>query len=852
MPNKELKSCSPPAAKKSAKLGQKKTVSANISHFHSCLEKTASKKNSILGFALEVKLGTYRSAIERLRESLDQGDHIQVDKLKKSLPAVSLSGMITEGPRTKAHQQGRFQHSGYLQGDFDAKDFHPRKPNEIKATLANDQHVQAVFLSARRGVKVIISIPVCETPAEHKAAFVAAASYFRGNYGLDLDPSTKDPVRLCYASYDPDAYVNYSPASELPVVVGNNPSDKSTVPVASPADCEANVSNTAVVRDKLTPDMIKEMLACIPTRPEYDLWLKISSAVWAATEDEATGTTLLKNWSPEEDEGEYAEKFKNRLTQITAGTLVHLARKHGYKRPSGEKDNGSLHIPDDVFPIPAGEIEYKKSGGIIFNTIAPTHTVFMRGGITHEVIAYDNEPAYFAPLSPERFCSLVENYDHRVARLERQKSKGKDKCVWRKQRLPISTAKILLCSDAASRNLPRVRQLAACPVFTKEGVVLERGYHPHAGGTYITGGKTPPEMPVEAATNAILHLLNDFNFVTPADKSRAVASILSPALKMGDWLDEDFPMDVAEADQSQSGKTYRQKIVNRIYNEIPAAITAPRGGVGSLDETISAALIKGRPFITLDNFRGKLDSTILEQAIRGMKRVSCRALRISADVDTRPFNWQLSTNGADFTRDIANRSIITRIRKQSAGYRFKEYAEGDLLSHVGEKQPFYLGAVFSILKEWAREECPKTKENRHDFRGWCRSMDWIVQNIFKLAPLLDGHREEQARTANPALQWLRDVTMAARSAKQLDCALTTIQLVSIADDAGIEFPGNSLSREEPHQRAGKILGKVFRDTDGQPVTVDGLAITREEQVLRVEGRGYENKKIYTITEIAEK
>jgi hypothetical protein len=408
-----------------------------------------------------------------------------------------------------------------------------------------------------------------------------------------------------------------------------------------------------------------------------------------------------------------------------------------------------------------------------------------------------------------------------------------------------------LCSDAAKEQLPHVSQLAACAIFTKEGTVIGHGYHAHAGGTYITGGESPPDMPVEAAVTAILGLMDDFNFVTLADKSRAVASILSPALKMGGWIDDDFPLDVAEADQSQSGKTYRQKLVNRIYNEIPSAITAPKGGVGSLDETISAALIKGRPFITLDNFRGKLDSTILEQAIRGARRVTCRALRVSADVNTWPFNWQLSTNGAEFTRDIANRSIITRIRKQPAGYRFKEYAEGSLEAHVADRQSFYLGAVFSIIREWSRHGCPKTDETRHDFRGWCQALDWIVRNIFKLAPLLDGHREEQVRTANPALQWLRDVAFASRASKQLQVALTTAQLVSVAEDAGIEFPGHSLSREEPHQRAGKILGKLFRESEGQPVVVDGITVTRDEHEVHVAGRGYEMQKLYTFTQNAE-
>ena len=87
---------------------------------------------------------------------------------------------------------------------------------------------------------------------------------------------------------------------------------------------------------KWTKEQVREMLAFIPKRPDYEQWLRISSAVWSALgEDE--GTALLREWSPEEEDGEYDEKFKCRLQQVTAGTLVHIAKEHGWRgeRPPG-------------------------------------------------------------------------------------------------------------------------------------------------------------------------------------------------------------------------------------------------------------------------------------------------------------------------------------------------------------------------------------------------------------------------------------------------------------------------------------------------------------------------------------
>lgn len=824
-------------------------ANTEISFFSSIRDKEPSGKSTILDYIQEVKNGKHADTVNQIRELFKNGREDEADELKRSLPAFSLSAYISEGGRANALAEGRLRHSGCLQGDFDLKDFEPRKAQDVKQELIEDEYSQAVFLSPGGGVKVVIRTPVCHTAEEHASAFEAAEAYYQNRHQLKLDTSTKDPVRLSFHSYDPEAYFRPSPAKVLEPATPENNTEKglfSIVEGCADGSCKADTFSTRE---------LGAMLACIPPRPDYSDWLRIASAVWAATPDETTGTKLLEAWSPEERPGEYSSKYQNRLNEITVGTLLHIAKKNGYQ------GGFCVAVPDDVFPVPAGEVSYGLAGDIIFGSIAPTHQLLMRGGVVHEVIDDGKEPAYFKPLTPERLCSIIENFNKRVARLEAQngvagkKTKGgrrKTKLVWRSTRMPVSHSKILLESNSARENLPSVRQLVACPVLTNAGELLARGYNPHAGGTYITGGSLPSEQPLELAVILIKWLLHDFNFVTPSDKSRAVASILSPALKMGEWIKDDFPMDVAEANQSQSGKTYRQKIVNCIYNEVPSAITAPRGGVGSLDETISSALIKGRPFITLDNFRGKLDSTILEQAIRGMKRVSCRALRTSADVDTQPFNWQLSTNGAEFTRDIANRSIITRIRKQDAEHKYKELPEGDLLAHVAANQPLYLGAVFSVLEEWRRVGCPRTNENRHDFRSWCQSLDWIVQRIFGLTPLLDGHREEQMRTANPALQWVREVANAISVCAQLGSDLTTTQIVSIAEDAGIDFPGNPLSQEEPHQRAGKILGRVFRDSDGQPVSIDGFTVQREERNTQVEGRGYEDRKFYTFTSSPQK
>jgi hypothetical protein len=500
-------------------------------------------------------------------------------------------------------------------------------------------------------------------------------------------------------------------------------------------------------------------------------------------------------------------------------------------------------IPEDVFPIPGSGVSYTESAEIIFPAMGEARKLFIREREVHEIHS-TIESDILAPVSPERFSSLVESTHRRVARREVKQKDGADSVVWRTTTFPSSSAKILLQTNSARTALPTISQLANCPILTPDGHVLSRGYHPHAGGTYIGRGGKLQDVPFDTAVESLIRLLIDFDFAAESDASRAFASLISPALKQGGWIEDDFPLDLAEADQSQSGKTFRQKIVCLIYNEQQYSITSQKGGVGSLDEAVAAALIKGRPFITIDNFRGRMDSQIMEAAIRGAGVVDCRTIKHRAEVNTRPFLWQLSTNGAELTRDLANRSIVTRIRKRPDGIVWHAHPEGSLDAHIRANQCFYLACVFAILREWNRQGKPITAESRHDFRTWCRTLDGIVQMV-GMSPLLDGHREQQLRTANPNLQWLREILLAMDD-QDVERELYTSDLVRIAEDNEIAFPGNPHSKDDPAVRAGRILRTLFKDSVDEKIEVDGIEFSRTSAPdYSPERLGRETKK-YTV------
>jgi hypothetical protein len=87
--------------------------------------------------------------------------------------------------------------------------------------------------------------------------------------------------------------------------------------------------STAQNNGKPDKEQVRAMLAAIPKRPDYADWIKIVAAVGDALSD-ADAIEVLNEWSPQENPGEYPDKLQQRLGEVHIGSLIHLAREHGW------------------------------------------------------------------------------------------------------------------------------------------------------------------------------------------------------------------------------------------------------------------------------------------------------------------------------------------------------------------------------------------------------------------------------------------------------------------------------------------------------------------------------------------
>ncbi|HBF35482.1 TPA: hypothetical protein DDW35_13045 [Candidatus Sumerlaeota bacterium] len=488
-------------------------------------------------------------------------------------------------------------------------------------------------------------------------------------------------------------------------------------------------------------------------------------------------------------------------------------------------------VEKEVLVLPGGSQSISDCAKKFFARLAETGRYFLRAGVVVRVIQSDGEHV-FQPVVAEALRSISEKYFNLF--------------VWRAGRGGEMVLKPCVMTSDQARGLfdspftgmlPEVKSLSACPLLLPDGRTITAGFD-GTSGVFVTGCGTVVDVPLEQAVVALSGLLADFAFVRPGDKARALAALITPALRKAGFL-RLCPMQINEADQSQTGKDFLLKAITSIYLDKPALITQRAGGVGSADESLSSRLLAGCAFPTFANWRGKIDSPMLEALLTEERSFPTRVpYRGEVSIDPSRVCLSMTSNASAMTRDLANRSYTVRLRKKPPGYQFQKYTEGDLLDHIRANQPFYLGAVFSVVRYWMQAGQPTTQETRHDFRQWARILDWITQNVFYAGPLLAGHEETKARLSDPAHQFARSIAVVAANTGIAGRGYSAKALAELAFANDVEIPGCKTFDESSGAR---IIGILFKRVlgDAQEISVDGYTIqVQVEQMSRPDAQGY--------------
>jgi len=165
---------------------------ASISLYPHIFETKRSQDISMDIFLQYIQDGKWQDFVLPIRTM----DEVKRKEAKKKVPYVTLSGLFTEHS-----DNGIKEHSGFIGMDFD----NIKDVQEFKSIVCCDPYVYAAFVSiSGRGLCVIVKI----NGDKHRDAHAGLSEYFYNNYGEPCDPTSVNPSRARFISFDPDIYIN--------------------------------------------------------------------------------------------------------------------------------------------------------------------------------------------------------------------------------------------------------------------------------------------------------------------------------------------------------------------------------------------------------------------------------------------------------------------------------------------------------------------------------------------------------------------------------------------------------------------------------------------------------------------
>lgn len=172
-----------------------------VSRFQNIIYTKSVIQSNLLEELKDIKVGKYKSIIEKCRYFTKNNDYDSYKALKIKLPIVTFCGTFENGRKL----ENLSNYNSIMILDIDHIDL--SMLNNVKEKLAKDKYVYSVWLSpSNEGLKALVKIK--SSPEDHKSSFNSLKEYFKIKYNIELDNSGSDITRLCFVSWDENLYIN--------------------------------------------------------------------------------------------------------------------------------------------------------------------------------------------------------------------------------------------------------------------------------------------------------------------------------------------------------------------------------------------------------------------------------------------------------------------------------------------------------------------------------------------------------------------------------------------------------------------------------------------------------------------
>nr|WP_314545278.1 DUF3987 domain-containing protein [uncultured Empedobacter sp.] len=148
-----------------------------------------------------IKTGTYQEDVNTIRMAIGMGKPERADELKKNLLAFTPSATYSGGRKKEFIQE----YNQIIHLDFDYID--EEDLIQITKQTSSIPYTLACFRSpSGNGLKVFIQVD--SLVQHHDLAYKQVQEYYEKQLGINADPKCKDVTRLCFVSFDENAYYN--------------------------------------------------------------------------------------------------------------------------------------------------------------------------------------------------------------------------------------------------------------------------------------------------------------------------------------------------------------------------------------------------------------------------------------------------------------------------------------------------------------------------------------------------------------------------------------------------------------------------------------------------------------------
>ncbi len=288
-----------------------------------------------------------------------------------------------------------------------------------------------------------------------------------------------------------------------------------------------------------------------------------------------------------------------------------------------------------------------------------------------------------------------------------------------------------------SHPLPILTRVVEVPVFTPTGaLVTQSGYDPASGLYYSPVDRSlslsipvePSEDEVADACTWIDDLHHEFPFVSPADRTHAVALMVLPFAR--DLIDGPTPNHLIEAPAPGSGKGLLAETTLSPAVGQRVGMVAEAKDDDEWRKRITARLREGCPVTCFDNLSRPLVSGVVSTALTAMQwedRLLGKTETLTLPVRTV---WVTTANNPVLSLEIARRTIRIRLDpKVDRPFLRHAFEHQDLRGWALAHRPDLIGAVLVLIRAWLAAGRPgPTARPLGSYEQWTTVIGGIVEH----------------------------------------------------------------------------------------------------------------------------